>query len=452
LGALGALALVALVFGCSERSADELPAVVAAVEEAAPDEPARGEPSPAGRWRRLRGASDAVESERLRELIALGYARGSRSAAGRGVTRHDRKRAFAGYNLYTSGHAPEAVLMDMSGRELHRWRYSFPAAFPSESAAAQVNSARWWRRAVLLEDGDLYAIFDGHGLLRLAPDSSLRWARLDFAHHDLALQPDGGIAVLTRQGAFLEVEGERFPVIEDFVSVLDGAGRERDRISVVEAFERSRHRGLLDRIASKPGDLLHTNAIERLDGQRADVLPAFREGNWLLSMRKIDAIAVLDPEARRVVWAHTGRFAHPHDPSLLENGNLLLFDNDGAGERSRVIELDPRSGEWVWVYEGSESEPFYSRLLGAVQRLPNGNTLITESDNGRAFEVTSSGEIVWEFYNPHTVVAESAQDEGSGEYIATLSQVLRLPPDFPLAWLPADPGSSDAQAASASPR
>jgi hypothetical protein len=32
--------------------------------------------------------------------------------------------------------------------------------------------------------------------------------------------------------------------------------------------------------------------------------------------------------------------------------------------------------------------------------LPNGNTLITESDGGRLFEVTADGQIVWEFVNP----------------------------------------------------
>jgi hypothetical protein len=41
-------------------------------------------------------------------------------------------------------------------------------------------------------------------------------------------------------------------------------------------------------------------------------------------------------------------------------------------------------------------------IRGGAQRLPNGNTLITESDKGRAFEVTREGEIVWDFYNPDT--------------------------------------------------
>ena len=64
---------------------------------------------------------------------------------------------------------------------------------------------------------------------------------------------------------------------------------------------------------------------------------------------------------------------------------------------------------------------------GTTQRLDNGNTLITESDFGRAFEVTSDGDIVWEFFNTF----RAGEDQ---EFIATLMEVLRLPPDFPMDW------------------
>ncbi|MHC4720712.1 MAG: arylsulfotransferase family protein, partial [Planctomycetota bacterium] len=45
-------------------------------------------------------------------------------------------------------------------------------------------------------------------------------------------------------------------------------------------------------------------------------------------------------------------------------------------------------------------EKFFSKRRGSCQRLPNGNTLITESDEGRVFEITRGGETVWEFYEP----------------------------------------------------
>ena len=43
---------------------------------------------------------------------------------------------------------------------------------------------------------------------------------------------------------------------------------------------------------------------------------------------------------------------------------------------------------------------FNSPYIAGSQRLPNGNTFICEGGTGRLFEVTKSGEIVWEFVNP----------------------------------------------------
>ena len=68
---------------------------------------------------------------------------------------------------------------------------------------------------------------------------------------------------------------------------------------------------------------------------------------------------------------------------------------------SDAIELDPRSERIVWEYRAPDPESFYTASHGAAQRLPNGNTLITESTKGHAFEVMPDGEIVWEYYSPH---------------------------------------------------
>lgn len=96
-----------------------------------------------------------------------------------------------------------------------------------------------------------------------------------------------------------------------------------------------------------------------------------------------------------------GELSGPHHPTLLETGNILVFDNGIEHGRSRVIELDPHTNEIVWTYEAPDPESFFTRSRGSVQRLQNGNTLIANSDEGVAFEVTPDGEIVWEFRTPH---------------------------------------------------
>ena len=42
----------------------------------------------------------------------------------------------------------------------------------------------------------------------------------------------------------------------------------------------------------------------------------------------------------------------------------------------------------------------FSEYCSSADRLPNGNTMITETIHGRVIEVTPDREIVWEFINP----------------------------------------------------
>src|SRR5262249_3482889 len=64
------------------------------------------------------------------------------------------------------------------------------------------------------------------------------------------------------------------------------------------------------------------------------------------------------------------------------------------------VEINPATNEIVWKYQDKPAWNFFSPRMGYAQRLPNGNTLITESSFGRFFEVTNEGEIVWEYVNP----------------------------------------------------
>jgi ligand-binding SRPBCC domain-containing protein len=65
--------------------------------------------------------------------------------------------------------------------------------------------------------------------------------------------------------------------------------------------------------------------------------------------------------------------------------------------------VNPATSELVWQFHGNPPRAFFSSFRGAAQRFANGNTLITDSANGRAFEINAEGELVWEF---HTEVDE----------------------------------------------
>ncbi len=397
-------------------------------------EPAReaNEPRPATRAEVEPGLT-AAERERMEQLLALGYLEGSEPAPEqKSVTVHRRDAVQAGFNLVVSGHAPEAALLDMDGRLLHRWRRAFYEVWPRSERKTGLRKRRYWRRAHLFPNGDLLAIFDGLGLIKLDRDSKLLWAYDGGAHHDLFVLNDGTIAVLTRERQINPIVSESDPIDEDYITFLDADGKELRRVSLLEAVADSEYVGWLEEMPRRKGDVFHTNTLEVLDGRLAAVSDAFQAGNVLVSMPVIHAIAVVDLEAERIVWGLRGGFRFQHQPTVLDSGRILFFDNLGTPKRSSVLEIDPATGQVLWRYQADRPGDFYSFCCGSNQRLPNGNTLITESDAGRAFEIDADREIVWEYLNPHRVPDPHKKGQ---ERIATLFEVVRLPADFPLDWL-----------------
>ena len=137
------------------------------------------------------------------------------------------------------------------------------------------------------------------------------------------------------------------------------------------------------------------------------------EGDVLISLRNLDVLAVLDIEKRVIKWAVRGPWRLQHDPDVLANGKVLLFDNRGDmknGGTSRILEFDPQTLEITWEYPGDSAEVLYTSIYGSQQRLPNGYTLISESNNGRMIEVTRSGDVVWEYKIPERTIRHKTME------------------------------------------
>ena len=170
----------------------------------------------------------------------------------------------------------------------------------------------------------------------------------------------------------------------------------------------------------------------------------FDPDNVIISSRGANFIAIVARDGS-IVWRigpdyrdndktrAIGQIIGQHNPHLIPKGlpgagNLLVFDNGGTagygftspvadegvdGVRrhfSRALEIDPVTLEVVWRYQiaGLESYRFFSHYVSNTQRLPNGNTMITEGADGRIFEVTPDGEIVWEYVSPYFGEVQSA--------------------------------------------
>lgn len=92
-------------------------------------------------------------------------------------------------------------------------------------------------------------------------------------------------------------------------------------------------------------------------------------------------------------------------------GNILIFNNGTSQRASSVIEITtpvtteggytftsgtgygPTSPTWTY----SNGSSFYATDMGSCQRLPNGNTLIIDPNDGYLFEVDQAKQKVWEY-------------------------------------------------------
>jgi len=201
------------------------------------------------------------------------------------------------------------------------------------------------------------------------------------------------------------------------------------------------------------GDWMHMNSVSTLGPNRMfdEGDKRFHPENVIWDGRQTNIIAITDKESGKIVWQIGPDYdrdqglkkmgwiigqhhAHMIPRGLPGEGNILVFDNGGfAGygspnpgaptghndalrDYSRIIEFDPVTLKVVWQYSYLEAgylpkmnnSDFYSPLISSAQRLPNGNTLITEGSLGRIFEVTKGYEIVWEYISPYYGINNNA--------------------------------------------
>jgi len=319
-----------------------------------------------------------------------------------GVVIHDQARVDDCYRLFSSRYTTAAHLLRPDGRYIHSWYYP-----PEEQATVEFGGfGMTWHYAEMLPNGNLVAIIKDEMIIELDWHSKLVWKARLRAHHDFARTADGHTIVVSRQSVDHPWEAGSTIAMDELVEFAENG-------TVVWTWSYLDHLEEISRLIEKPlpdvssfRDWPHINTCEILpDSPLAEKDSRFRAGNLLLCGRHANAIFIVDRDSGDIVWAWgPGELLGPHMPTLLDYGHILIYDNghhlaETARGYSRVLELDPLSGDIVRQYQAKPKESFYSPSRGSANRLDNGNTLIAESDSGHLLEVTAEGEIVWEYWN-----------------------------------------------------
>jgi hypothetical protein len=344
---------------------------------------------PAARPASPTASADPDAVDRLRALGYVGIVPAAADRQGSGVVRRD-PRAAAGYSLFNSPNLCSAAVVDEEGRIANYW-----------SAAP---CARW-ASVALLPTGDLLVagIDEGPGgpesqtarryLMKLSWQGRILWKRRLSVHHAVEPLASGQLLVLLAQTRPIPEIDAALPVRDNRIALLSPDGTELESVSLYDLLRAAGPGVRVQKVGgARQGeiDLLHANALRW-------IAPA----QVLVTIRHQDLVALVDWSAKRISWAWgQGQISGPHDGTVLPDGRLLVFDNGLSRGWSRVLEVDRARGQVVWSYAAPDRGSFFTVSRGSNQRLPNGNTLIAESDKGRAFEVTPGGEIVWEFLNP----------------------------------------------------
>ena len=339
-----------------------------------------------------------------------------RRYTGDGVTLFERDRAVEGLTLLSGlfDNSNRIRLIRLDGSIVKDWPVQYFDLFHSSTHIqpdTEVPKTNWnamVHGAALSPDGSIVFNFDFKGAVKLDRCGKVQWTLAEMTHHSVSRASDGSFWIPTARHV---TSGSAYPHLslpyqEDSLLRVSADGEVRARISILEVLFKNNLQGMLTWGGGR-GDVTHVNDVEELGPDQAARFPMFAAGDLLVSLRTPNLVLVVDPHTLVVKWFQAGPWLGQHDPDFLNNGRILVFNNNSTGSKasgdryggSNILEVDPATHATTYRFGVAPSQHVFTRIMGKHQELESGHLLITESDGGRAFEVEPDGRIVWEFVN-----------------------------------------------------
>jgi hypothetical protein len=335
----------------------------------------------------------------------------------------------------------EVKVLTRDGEALHRWHIDWfdgfwpdPYHIPEEDRPRR-RPATIIHGIALLPNGDVVFNLDLLGMVRVGLCGNVVWRLPYQTHHALHVDETGHIWVAGQKRIrerSPDLPGHQPPFVEFTVLKVTPGGDIVREISIFDVLIKNKLHGLLYLLPKDTwsdtwsvevsGDTLHLNDVEIFPSHLQPGV--FEAGDVMISLRNISAVMVFNPETLHIKYLSIGKVVRQHDPDFVDGERISMLDNNNVepqpqGPQSRIVVASATHDRTQVIYSGSGEQPFYTAIMGRHQWLPNGNLLITESMQGRAFEVDPEGQLVWEYF--HVV------DKGR---LALLTEAHRLPAFF----------------------
>jgi len=316
----------------------------------------------------------------------------------KGIVFCNSYRAFNGFTLFAPVNGTGAWLIDMKGKIVNYWEMSVkPAGYVELLPNGHLLFAGKHPDSPLPD-------VEGAGgvLLEVDWDGNIKWNYEDPCLHDSFYRKDNGNTLV--------IKWVKIP--NSIAGKVEGGcfGTEREGIMWGDIIQEITQKGTIEWSWTVHEHLdpeldISCPICPRIEWTHANGCLELPDGDILITLWKNNEIVIIDKTTGDISWRWGyGQLAHPYTSTLLDNGNILIFDSGyhrpgiNLGN-SRILEIAPRTGDIKWSYEEGENQLFYSSTISNCQRLPDGNTLICEGSTGRIFEITSNGELVWEYIN-----------------------------------------------------
>ncbi len=314
------------------------------------------------------------------------------------------------------------------------WRWSGPGQLDSSVGyiVALDNEGKvvWYYQAtnrptavIVLQNGDIaYNWGFGHIVEidlagNVVRDFSYQDLGLNAIHHDVYQMPNGHLLTLSSEvrqiGGYTDDQGNptTYNVVGDVIVEFTMAGQVVHKYHLLDLLDPHRMTSSFDATfwdswyGESTKDWAHANSV----------VYDPRDDSYIVSLRHLNMVVKVDRATGQLVWrlgentdfslTSGDWFYHEHAVDLLDNGNIIMFDN-GNGRPglspseyySRAVEYsidasgaNPATGsqgtaQQVWQFQ--DTQPFYSSFLGDANLLDNGDVLI--ADGGRFEDIGSA--------------------------------------------------------------
>lgn len=328
---------------------------------------------------------------------------------------------------------PGLRLIRRDGTVVASWPAAFSALMPERLAKPGAPQTDWnidLHGSHIDPDGSVLFNFEYQGAVKLDRCGKRLWSLQEFNHHTVTPAAGGGYwiggrRILNRPDdpAFHPMTNpkrERGRIEDDEILRVSAEGEVLARKSVFEIMMENGLEPLLTATGAMLGpdalednEILHLNKIDELTPAMAGAFPEFAAGDLALSLRDYNLVMVVRPSDWSLRWHSTGPWLRQHSARFMPDGRIAVFNNNSyhfvllADDKSdpsvpdtaNVLAVDPVTGRQKILYGDREGEVLESVVRGAIQPLPDGAILVTETEGGRAFQIDRGRNIVWEYIN-----------------------------------------------------